>query len=150
MADRHPARMVNKDQVRAFVLGGNAKFTLVSAKTGTRYTFKVRANDDRSAFFVSSLYGPDNEADYAYLGMLFDGGAKFVVTKKSRFTYDSPQARAFGYLWSQLPEGLLDFEELPEQLEFWHEGCCCRCGRTLTVPSSIAAGIGPECASKGF
>lgn len=146
MHDRTPGRLTNKEQVRNFVLGGKALFTLVSAKTGTRYTFKVRANDDRSAYFVSSLYGPDNESDYAYLGMLFDGGAKFVVTKKSRFTVDSSQAKAFAYLWHQLPEGLFNFEELPEQLEFWHEGCCCRCGRTLTVPSSIAAGIGPECA----
>jgi hypothetical protein len=149
-------QLTNKERVRAFVLGGNAKFTLVSQKTGTRYTFKVRKADDGDVWFVSSLYGPDNEADYAYLGLLKTapdryGAAGFRVTAKSRFLPDSPQAKAFGYLWSQLPEGLLDFEELPEVLEFWHEGCCARCGRTLTVPSSIASGFGPECASKaGF
>jgi hypothetical protein len=33
-------------------------------------------------------------------------------------------------------------------VEFWHEGKCCRCGRKLTVPASIASGIGPECATK--
>jgi hypothetical protein len=26
-----------------------------------------------------------------------------------------------------------------------HEGKCGRCGRLLTVPSSIESGIGPEC-----
>jgi hypothetical protein len=28
-------------------------------------------------------------------------------------------------------------------------GCCTRCGRHLTDPSSIARGIGPECLTKG-
>jgi len=27
----------------------------------------------------------------------------------------------------------------------FHEGACGRCGRTLTVPESIASGFGPEC-----
>lgn len=29
------------------------------------------------------------------------------------------------------------------------EGACGRCGRKLTVPGSIASGIGPTCAEKG-
>lgn len=29
-----------------------------------------------------------------------------------------------------------------------HEGRCCRCGRELTVPASIHAGMGPDCAEK--
>jgi hypothetical protein len=29
-----------------------------------------------------------------------------------------------------------------------HEDCCCRCGRELTVPASIHAGMGPDCAEK--
>jgi len=28
-------------------------------------------------------------------------------------------------------------------------GSCCRCGRDLSDPKSVAAGIGPECARKG-
>jgi hypothetical protein len=34
---------------------------------------------------------------------------------------------------------------LPECIEIWHEGKCGKCGRQLTVPSSIETGIGPEC-----
>jgi hypothetical protein len=33
--------------------------------------------------------------------------------------------------------------------EVWHEGKCGKCGRALTVPSSILTGIGPEC-SKSY
>ena len=149
MSEKHPARLTTVDAIRKFVLGGNAKFTLVSERTGARYTFKVRAADDSSVHFVSTLYGPDNENDYAYMGIIGSRG-DFVITKKSRFTYDSPQALAFGWLWNHLPVGSFDGEELSRGVEFWHEGCCCRCGRALTVPSSIAAGIGPECATKGF
>ena len=30
--------------------------------------------------------------------------------------------------------------------EMLHEGRCGRCARRLTVPASVASGIGPECA----
>jgi hypothetical protein len=149
MSDKHPAQLTEVDAIKNFVLGGKAKFTLVSQRTGTRYTFKVAAADERSVHFVSTLYGPDNEADYSYLGIIGTKG-DFIITKKSNFTYDSPQAKAFGWLWNALPNSSLPGEQLRPGVEFWHEGCCCRCGRTLTVPSSIAAGIGPECATKGF
>jgi len=33
-------------------------------------------------------------------------------------------------------------------LEIWHEGRCGRCNRKLTVPASIALGIGPECGQR--
>lgn len=33
-----------------------------------------------------------------------------------------------------------------DRVEVWHEGSCGRCGRKLTVPSSIETGLGPECA----
>ncbi len=36
---------------------------------------------------------------------------------------------------------------LPEGYEIRHAGCCCRCGRTLTVPTSIDQGLGPICAA---
>lgn len=37
---------------------------------------------------------------------------------------------------------------LPEGYEIRHAGRCCRCGRTLTVPTSIDMGLGPVCADK--
>jgi hypothetical protein len=39
----------------------------------------------------------------------------------------------------------LKLKNLPDFIEVWHEGKCGKCGRTLTVPSSIESGIGPEC-----
>lgn len=137
------ARITNCQAARGFALAGKAIFTLRSAATGARYTFKVRKAKDKAIFFVSCLYGSANESDYAYLGIV-DGENCFRVTAKSRFTNDSPQARAFEWTWRRL----VTLAELPEAIEFWHEGRCGHCGRLLTVPESIASGIGPECAKK--
>lgn len=137
------ARITNCAAARGFALAGKAIFTLRSAATGARYTFKVRQAKDKAIFFVSALYGSANESDYAYLGII-DGDGCFRVTAKSRFSKDSPQAKAFDWTWRRL----VNLTELPDGLEFWHEGRCGRCGRLLTVPESIASGIGPECAKK--
>ena len=124
--------------VKSFIQGGNATFTLVSLKTGTRFTYRVRESEDGNCFFVGLLSGPNNEADYAYLGIIRRG--VFMRTPKSRIGETAPSYLAFKWAYGQLAKGIL-----PGQLECWHEGRCCRCGRTLTVPESIADGIGPEC-----
>ena len=37
---------------------------------------------------------------------------------------------------------------LQDFVEIWHEGKCGKCGRPLTVPSSIENGLGPSCLKK--
>lgn len=130
---------------REFILAGKAKVTLVSKTTGARFTYKVskpKDGEDNGFRFVSVLNGPDNWQNYAYFGYIrrgvfFHGGAK------TRVRYDAPSAKAFAWAWQKIVSGII-----PENLEVWHEGKCGRCGRTLTVPSSIASGIGPECARR--
>jgi len=134
---------------RDFMLGGNATVTLVSTKTGTRFTYKIRANDEGDVFFVSLLSGPDNESDYSYLGRI-DASARFWAGRRSPkpgdVGADAPSSQAFAWAWDRLCRGVMS-----EALEVWHEGRCARCNRKLTVPSSIASGWGPECAGKvGF
>ena len=132
--------------VRKFVLGGNARFTIESAATGTRFTYKVVATDDApgakpGVFFVSLLSGPDNESDYQYVGIIpQDDPLSFRLTMKSRVGEGAPSVIAFKWFWWQIGQG-----RLPASLRVWHEGSCGRCGRTLTVPESIASGFGPEC-----
>jgi hypothetical protein len=127
--------------VRKFVLGGNAVFTIESVGTGTRFTYKVRASDTREVFFVSLLSGSDNEADYTYLGTIFASDPlTYRHGRKSRVGADAGSVKAFEWLWRQVSAG-----RLPATVGVWHEGRCGRCGRTLTVPSSIESGFGPEC-----
>jgi hypothetical protein len=147
---KHPHRLTDVAQIREFMLAGNARFTLVSKKTGTRFTYRVRlpqtneganqANRYDKPHFVQALTGPDNELSYQFFGTIFNR-AEFRHGRRSRISWEAPIAGAFTWFWQRLGHGIM-----PDALEFWHEGRCGRCGRALTVPESIAAGIGPECA----
>lgn len=146
MARLMTTQMHDPDQIREFVFAGNARLTLVSRKTGARFTYRVRAPKEPGAVshFVSVLTGPGNEIDYAYLGHFFQTSGAYVHGRKSSITEDAPSAKA----WAYFGRKVLDEGRLPEQIEVWHEGRCGRCGRVLTVPESIERGIGPECAGK--
>lgn len=132
------AAQLDAAHVRTFALGGNATLTLESAKTGARFTFKIRAADDGSLSFVSVLTGSDNESDYAYLGTI--RADRFAHGRKSKIGADSASAVAFAWAWPHIAAG-----RIPPTLNVWHEGRCGRCNRKLTVPESIASGFGPEC-----
>jgi Family of unknown function (DUF6011) len=146
MSDK--AKFTDAAAARAFMTGGNATVTLVSTKTGTRFTYRLRANDEGDVFFVSLLGGPDNESDYRYMGRIARGvfWAGRKVPKPGDVGPDAPSSLAFKWAWERLAKGVL-----LDSLEIWHEGRCGRCARKLTVPASIASGFGPECAGKvGF
>lgn len=131
---------------RRFILAGNATFTIVSAKTGTRFTYKVRAKEvegGRTLHFVSVLTGADNENDFTFLGTVFDG-TTFRHSPKSRIGQDAPSAKAFAWAF-----GRILTDALGEAASVHHEGRCGRCGRKLTVPRSIELGLGPECENAG-
>jgi len=131
--------------VHLFTFAGDATLTLVSRKSGERFTYRVAKSDPNSngdvVYFVRVLSGPDNENDYQYIGMI-DATGSFRTTKRSRVTPEAPSFKAFTFFLSRMRAGGL----MSSTLEVWHEGRCGRCGRKLTVPESIARGIGPDCA----
>jgi hypothetical protein len=147
----------------AFMLAGNATVTLRSVRTGTRYTFKIqKAKPSKDplkpkqpdTWFVNLLTGPNNEADYRYMGMIRNGVFNVAFTYKDRnsglrkptgFTVTTPSVVAFMWTLRKLNEAATNFG-----VEIFHSGTCGRCGRKLTVPESIETGLGPECAEKGF
>lgn len=131
---------LNGENIQAFILGGKAVFTVANPETGNRYTYRVRASKDGRVHFVSLLTGSDNESDYSYIGFIRDG-AFFHGGAKSRAGRNAPGVVAFGWVWRKRAN--------PAPAEVWHEGRCCRCGRKLTVPESIATGMGPECSGRG-
>lgn len=139
-------RLTTWQAVRAFVFAGNATFTLVSVATGTRFTYKVREAERKEnnarLWFVSLLRGPNNEEDFAYMGVIDAKG--FRSTKKSRISPDAASHKAFAWFYVRMEQG----GAMATTLEVWHEGKCGRCGRKLTVPESVERGIGPECAER--
>ena len=128
----------------SFILAGNARFTVVNRETGNRFTFRVRQPKETTPHFVSVLSGPDNGSDYGFLGSVF-GGKRYRHGRKSRISSDATSDRVFRWLFERL---VSDPTAIPGNVEIWHEGRCGRCGRVLTVPASIATGIGPVCAGK--
>lgn len=142
-----------------FILGGKATFTLRSKATGTRFTYKVTTpksedKDTSKIFWVKLLTGSDNESSYSYLGYikfmphpykLGEGRFTFIHGgSKSSIGKDAKGFLALNYTFN----GFIAQAKECAQVEVWHEGKCCRCGRKLTVPESIESGIGPECGSK--
>lgn len=149
----HPHQITDPVRALEFALAGDARFTIVSVKTGTRYTFRIslpRNKEtgavDRAADikFVGVLTGESNESNFSYMGFIGRDNT-FVPPRpgKSRISMDAPSAKAFAFFWSYLIRG-----QLHAGIELWHEGKCGRCGRTLTVPESIETGFGPECIGK--
>jgi len=142
------AKITDHETIRNFLFAGNATFTLVSVKTGTRFTYKVkRADGDEEdrPYFIGLLSGTDNESSYSYMGVIFPNNARTVrFTAKSRVRSDAPSAKGFCWFLARL----LDNADI-SGIEFWHAGSCGACGRKLTVPESIASGLGPVCAGKG-
>lgn len=150
-----PTAQISKlSDIGNFITAGNALFTLVSKKSGQRKTFLVEkappreGRDSSGGFFVRLLVGPENTDSFRYLGFLYEsfkdeGNLRF---KRNREGWGEEACRAFEWMISKVNG------ELPpdffEQAEFWHAGRCGRCGRVLTVPESIATGIGPVCASR--
>jgi len=138
------------DDAARFIFGDNATFTLQATDGPERFTFKVQVpkvqDPARPVHFVKLMTGSDNEASFSYLGAIFGLGAaaSFRTTAKSCAGESAPSVRMFRYVFQALVAG-----SLPQDVEFWHEGRCCMCGRKLTVPESIAAGIGPECSGRG-
>lgn len=143
----HEHPMDDNEAILRFVLSGHAIFTLVSKRTRARYTFKVSKADKGDLYFIGLLSGPDNGADYRYLGILRHFDYPFqryeVMTSKKSPPVGAP-FKGFEWFYKRLQMSAV----WQDQMEFYHAGRCGRCGRMLTVPESIEMGIGPECLSK--
>lgn len=128
--------------------------TLVSKKTGTRFTYDVKRkkpNEDGVAdevWYVDLLTGPNNRSDFSPLAVLTKREGRLVYhhAKKSQIGADAPSAQAFKWAVEKLV--IRGSATAAACIEVWHEGRCGRCGSKLTVPTSVALGLGPECAEK--
>ncbi len=127
-------KKLNNSEALNFILAGNSTSTFLNRETDNRFTYKVKKSKDSDLFFVSVLTSPDV---YTYIGYITND---FKLGKKSKISKDAQSVKVFNYIFRKLKSG-----KLPEQIEIWHNGKCGKCGRKLTVPSSIDTGIGPEC-----
>lgn len=135
---------------KKFILAGQAIFT-VECPDGKHYTYRVErveANDSwPEAWFCGLLTGPDNTSDYSYIGKLDPLTSEVRHTKKSFVPVDAFSFRLVNRVLARLWSG--DAAAIEKHgYKVHHEGRCGRCGRALTVPSSVESGFGPECIKK--
>ena len=139
-----PNQINSAKSVKAYILAGGGKFTLVSRHTGKRFTYRLHTPKNTDEYnppiLVSVLTGPSNTHHFSYLGCIWTG--KFRHGKKSRISEKAPSSRAIAWFLRKISDGAL------AHAEFWHEGKCGRCGKALTVPESIESGLGPSCRLK--
>lgn len=131
---------IHAGAVRDFALAGRAILTVENPKTGGRFTYRIKAYG-HNMWFVSVLSGPDNTADYRYLGTI--RGGTYRHGRKSKIAEDALSARAFAWLWDRVRRG-----RALDPVVVMHDGRCGRCGRVLTTPESVRTGIGPVCAGR--
>ncbi len=130
---------------RLFMFAGNAIFTITSTKTGQSFTYKISepsapANEGAvKPLFAAVLTGPDNLRDYTYMGIVDRRTNAVRTTGGSKVLPAAPSYKALAWFLNNVDSPLVEFR---------HIGRCARCGRALTVPSSIDSGFGPECAGK--
>ncbi len=131
------------DSAIKFLLAGKATVTLKSEETGKHYTYKINKGKKEGApHFVNLMTGTDNENDFTYMAVIFDG-EKLRWTKKSCVPSNSRPFAGFRYAFERLSKGVM-----PKGVEVYHDGRCGACGRKLTVPESVKSGLGPHCRSK--
>ena len=122
-----------------FFRAGNAVFTV--AGPTKHYTFKIKKKE-KSPFFVNLLTGPNNVEDFSYIGIYIPNkNHEIRLTAKSKFKNDSTPVKTIRWALRMISEK----RPIPQGWDIKHEGKCCRCGKRLTTPESIDAGIGPEC-----
>ena len=64
------------------------------------------------------------------------------ISVPSAMSTEDVRFKSFKWLWNRINSG----NELPQGVNFYHEGRCCQCAKPLTVPASIMTGMGPDCA----
>lgn len=141
-----------------FVTAGNAVFTVKFPQPidgRTHYTYKVERVEGQyqgkpsETYFVKFLAGSDNTdyRSYAYLGILNPTNGSVRLTAKSCCKEGAMVHKVISRVLARLIANEGDVIK-EAGWDVMHEGKCGRCGRMLTVPSSIESGIGPECAKK--
>lgn len=139
------AGLIDNAEAHQLITAGRATFTVVSKRTENRYTYKVsrpQGEDETCPLFVGLLNGATRE--YTYFANLRPdqphyGNQGLRHGRKAKLPPNHQAVLAFNWLWGHI-------DDLPDNVEIWHEGRCFRCGLPLTDPQSIKRGVGPTCA----
>lgn len=135
-----------------YIFSGKAVLTVKSLKTKKHITYKVKQkvvkikdlNGKKTGerredlFFVNVMTGNDNNT-FTYLGVVARAKGIVKTTTKSSFKDSDPATKVIQWVINN---------PMHTDLRVFHDNSCGRCGRRLTVPTSVKTGIGPICEGK--
>jgi hypothetical protein len=131
-------RIQNKEDIKIYFFGGKGKFILKSNKTGKWFMYKMtKPKDNDEIYYISVLL----DGYYQYLGVIKIDDIDYIRTKKVKIDNNHESIKGIKWLLKQFKND----KKFPNDMEFYHMGICCCCGRTLTVKDNIELGIGPIC-----
>ena len=151
------------DYALQFMMAGRCIVTLESISDGSRNTYlieqvidEVKSTDDdgneittdvrRDKWFVSLLTGGDNTKNYRYLGFIDKRfGPRAFRTTKGTQKNKAASAVSINRV-GDVVRDLVAGANNGHQTRIWHHGVCGRCTKIMTVPASVATGVGPTCA----
>jgi hypothetical protein len=112
----------------------------------SHYTYKIkyRLKENRDRWYVYVLTGPNNLYDYTYIGELNPNSGEYVHLNSSKIKENAWSIRFIKRILACMWEDKLN-DISKNNFDLHHEGRCGRCGKKLTVPSSILSGLGPIC-----
>ena len=131
----------------------SGRYTVESTQTGEHRTFWIRRQDDNADFcpgmrIVYLLTGTENDNPDHYTGFGYVYQDRISVWSSKRVPGKKFEQYA-DMLWTLALDGA--FSRWADKGYKIHlEAACARCGRPLTTPESVKAGIGPICRDLGF
>ena len=132
-----PIRLETAADAVRYMLGGRAIVTITSNKTNKHFTYKITvANNNHQRYFVWVR----TKNGYQFMLTLDYNGRRIRYSRKG-MPKEYFLVKAFKWAW-----GHLFNNSMPIAMSIYRYNICCRCGRKLTDPKSIKAGVGPECA----
>lgn len=140
------------EDVREFILGGKADFTILQERTDKtpeqQYKYRVTIPKDAEPSTTSVWY-VSAELDNTNSGVEIDGkNLKYQGYLKRDLSFnvdakgieDYNQKSINGLIWV-----LSHSKNLPSAVHIYHHGKCSVCGRKLTDAKSLRCGVGPTC-----
>jgi len=148
-----------------FLFAGRCATTFEDVLTGQKWTFSIKQKVEMGYVTDTDKAGHEQKrwtivkrfpkwyvrlrlaGETPYVGEVNVEGDELIfrATKSTNTAYVTAEiVNTFGDALRDLTAGV----DRSHQLRIWHRGFCGRCGRPLTVPSSIATGIGPDCAER--
>lgn len=154
-----PTTTMDRTEARAVIPSGT--FTIASP-SGEHRTLRIRrrrSGDLKGKRVLGLLTGPQNTSDYTEFAFVENDWVfvwgKFRGRTGGRHQLGRYDEHGEWSTFSRVAAGLLDLLSKDGVLRkkgftLAESRVCGRCGRALTTPESIAIGLGPECATRGW